>query len=111
MRRLRVKLNSSRGETLVETLAAILIAALSVAMLLGGVTVSANLGRQADRSDAYFYETLTAAENRQTPVTSGVASPVVKITVSGTSIELPVQVYGGEGLYSYALDTGGGTGS
>lgn len=110
MRQLRAKLKSSRGETLVETMAAVLIAALSVAMLLGGVTVSVRLGRHADETDAYFYETLTAAETRQTPVTDGVSSPVVRITSGGTSISLPVQVYGGEGLYSYALDAGGGTG-
>ena len=106
---LKRKLRSQRGETLVEVLASILIAALSVAMLLGGVAVSSNLGRQADTSDEYFYETLTAAENRQAPVTEGVsASPVVKLTEGGTSIDIPVQVYGGEGLYSYALDTASG---
>lgn len=110
MRQLRAKLKSSRGETLVETMAAVLIAALSVAMLLGGVTVSVSLGRHADETDAYFYETLTAAETRQTPVMDGVSSPVVRITSGGTSIALPIQVYGGEGLYSYALDAGGGTG-
>lgn len=110
MRQLRAKLKSSRGETLVETLAAILIASLSVAMLLGGVTVSVRLGRHADETDAYFYETLTAAETRQTPAPDAAGSPVVRITAGRTSIELPVQVYGGEGLYSYALDTGRGTG-
>lgn len=112
MSTLKTKLRSQRGETLVEVLASILIASLSVAMLLGGVTVSVNLGRQADTSDEYFYETLTAAENRQIPVTEDInASPVIKLTEGGTTIELPIKVYGGEGLYSYALDAGGGTGS
>lgn len=107
MTALNRKLRSQRGETLVEVLAAILIASLSVAMLLGGVAVSANLGRQADTADAYFYETLTAAEMRQTPVANG----SVELTQGGISIEIPVWVYGGEGLYSYALNTDGGTGS
>lgn len=106
MTALNKKLRSQRGETLVEVLAAILIASLSVAMLLGGVAVSANLGRQADTADKYFYETLTAAENRQTPV----ASSFVELTQGGTSIHIPVQVFGDEGLYSYALDADGGTG-
>lgn len=101
---LKRKLRSQRGETLVEVLASILIAALSVAMLLGGVAVSSNLGRQADTSDEYFYETLTAAENRQTPVKDG----TIALTEGGTSIDIPIQVYGGEGLYSYALDTAAG---
>lgn len=111
MKILKRKLRSQRGESLVEVLAAILIATLSVAMLLGGVAVSANLGRQADTTDKSFYEILTAAENRQTPVTEGVSTfPAVKLTKGGTTIEIPVQVYGGEGLYSYALDTAGGSG-
>ncbi len=101
---LKRKLRSQRGETLVEVLASILIAALSVAMLLGGVAVSSNLGRQADTSDEYFYETLTAAESRQTPVKDG----TIALTEGGASIDIPIQVYGGEGLYSYALDTAAG---
>ena len=110
MTALKRKLRSQQGETLVELLASILIASLSVAMLLGGVAVSANLSRQADTSDKYFYETLTAAETRQTPVTESIRPfPVVQLTEVGTTtIELPINVYGGEGLYSYALDTASG---
>ena len=37
MDNLRKKLNNTRGETLIETLAAILVAALSVALLVGAV--------------------------------------------------------------------------
>ena len=107
MTALNTKLRSQQGETLVEVLASILIASLSVAMLLGGVAASTALGRQADTADEYFYETLTAAENRQTPVADG----TVKLTENGISIEIPVQIYGGEGLYSYSLDTAvGGAG-
>lgn len=111
MTALKRKLRSQRGETLVEVLASILIASLSVAMLLGGVTVSVNLGKQADTADESFYDTLTSAETRQTPVTAGVStSPVIKLTEGGTTIEIPIQVYGGEGLYSYALDITAGEG-
>ena len=110
MTALNKKLRSQLGETLVEVLASILIASLSVAMLLGGVAASANLGRQADTADEYFYETLTAAEARQAPATSEVSSPGVALTQGGTSIPIPVQVYGGGGLYSYALDTAAGGG-
>ncbi len=106
MTALKTKLRSQRGETLVEVLASILIASLSVAMLIGGVAVSANLGRQADTTDKYFYQTLTAAEKRQTPVTDGFA----QLTEGGTSIEIPVQIYGDEGLYSYARVAAGGAG-
>lgn len=107
MKSIKQKLGSQRGETLVEVLASILIASLSVAMLLGGVAVSANLGRQADTADAYFYETLTAAEMRQTPVANG----SINLTEGGISRTIPVRIYGGEGLYSYALNADGGAGS
>ncbi|MDR3767604.1 MAG: hypothetical protein Q3Y08_11335 [Butyricicoccus sp.] len=103
MKQCKAKLASNRGETLVETLAAILVATLSVALLIGSVTASFQLGRQADQSDAYFYQTLTAAENRENPTTDGVSSsPTVRVTEGGTTVTLDVQVYGDEGLYAYA---------
>ena len=106
MQRHRRKDLNSRGETLVETLAAILIAVLSVTLLVGSVTASSNLARQADQSDTSFFETLTSAEDREAALTAsdGVSgSPTVTITegVSKTAT-IPVQVYGGEDLYSYA---------
>lgn len=103
MKRLQNKLADTRGETLVELLASILIATLSVGLLLGGVAVSAHLARQADQADAYFYQTLTAAETRLEPVTEGVApAPTVQVTENGSTIKIPVQIYGDTGLYAYA---------
>lgn len=109
----RVKGLNSRGETLVETLAAILIAVLSVALLLGSVTASGQLARQADQSDTSLFETLTSAEDREEALTAsdGVSgSPTVTITEGvGKTATIPVQVYGGEDLYSYARkDPSGG---
>lgn len=101
MKPIQAKLKNCRGETLVEVLASILIATLSVTLLLSGVTISNQLNRQADTTDASFYETLTAAETRQTPVALG----HIQITEGGTSVEIPIQVYGSEGLYAYALHT------
>lgn len=105
MRPHRRKGLGSRGETLVETLAAILVAVLSVTLLLGSVTASSQLARQADRSDETFFTTLTGAENRETSLGSGdgvVDSPKVTITEGAKTATIPVQVYGGEDLYSYA---------
>lgn len=102
---LAAKLRSRRGETLVETLAAILIAVLSVTLLLGSVTASSQLARQADRSDDAFFATLTQAEERGTPLTAsdGVSEdPTVTITEGTKRATIPAQVYGGEDLYSYA---------
>lgn len=110
MKRLRAKLKSQQGETLVELLASILISTLSVGLLLGAVAVSANLNRQAETADKTFYDALTAAESRATPATVGVAeAPKVTVTeTGGSSVSLDVVVYGGDGLWSYALKTGGG---
>ena len=96
---------NSRGETLVETLAAILIGVLSVTLLVGSVTASGNLARQADRSDDAFFATLTQAEERGTPLTAsdGVSEdPTVTITEGTKRATISAQVYGGEDLYSYA---------
>lgn len=105
MKRCKAKLRSNRGETLVELLASILVATLSVALLIGCVTASFQLGRQADQSDSYFYQTLTAAEDRQIPLTDG----IIQVTEGGSLVSLPVQVYGDEGLYAYARKTDGDT--
>ena len=104
MRQVKAKLRSSRGETLVEVLAAVLVATLSVGLLMGGVAASAGINRQADRSDEAFYETLTAAESR----TGTSASGNVLMAEGAESISLPVLVYGGEDLWSYAWAPGGG---
>lgn len=115
MRKMVRKLRSQRGETLVEVLASVLVASLSVALLMGSVAASANLGKLADNMDEEFYQTLSAAESRSDAVASGTVQ-VQKGHVTGgeTVASIPVQIYGGEGLYSYALaptDAAGGAGT
>lgn len=109
MNRVRAKLHNCKGETLVEVLASILIASLSVALLLGAVAASANINRQAEASDERFYEALTTAESRSSTPING----QVGITVSGKGItmELEIQAYGSGDLWSYALTPTGGGGS
>ena len=98
MDNLRKKLNSTRGETLIETLAAILVAALSVALLVGAVTVSGQINRQAQVSDENFYE-LTAAE-AQTPPDD--AAFQVTIREEGKrDAHIGARLYGGDDLYAY----------
>ena len=58
---LKHKLRSQKGETLIELLVSILIAALSVGMLMTGVTVSSRLNQAAQERDAVFYQLLTKA--------------------------------------------------
>lgn len=104
MKQLQAKLKSRRGETLVEVLASILVATLSVGLLLGAVAVSAHLNHQAEGADEIFYEALTAAESRAGSGTGG----TVTITEGGRTAEIPVQIYGDEDLYAYAIAPAGG---
>lgn len=109
MKRIQKKLCSQRGETLVELMVSILIATLSVGLLLGGVAVSVNINRQAQKADTYFYETLSLAESQKEPLTDGIApKPTIDLEENAKTIRIPVQVFGGTGLYTYALDTAGG---
>lgn len=94
LRKLSDKLHSSCGETLVETLAAILVAALAVALLFSCVTVSTNMNRNAraaaEKNDLGF----SAAEAQASPLPDS-----ARVSVGTT--EVSVRLYGGNGLYSY----------
>ena len=94
------KLRSRRGETLVETLVAILVSALSVVLLVGGITAAAQINRRAAEQDGDFYGQLTAAEGQTEP-------PVETFTVtveqgSGLDAKIPASLYGEGDLWAYA---------
>ena len=109
---MRQKLRSQQGETLVEVLACILIASLSVSMLFGGVVASLHINEAADLRDEDYYQIFTAAEaqTNQLPKPAG-GSYTVKIENRGIGKEEPLDIhlYGGEGAVSYALDKGDGS--
>lgn len=98
------KLRDDRGETLVEVLASILIASLSVALLFGCVMAASNMDRETKRLDGEHYKYLSAAEGRTEPA---VADAKVTVTnEAGTDLnektkKIDVEIYGGEGLYAY----------
>lgn len=100
--RMAHKLNSQQGETLVEILASILIASLSVALLFTCVMASVQIDRSAQKADEAYYKALTAAETQtddpEHPTKSG------KVTIENGSVEekLDITLYGGEGVYAYA---------
>lgn len=95
------KLKDRRGETLVEVLASILIASVSVALLFGCVMASSHMDRRAGETDGDHYAALTAAETRSgSPVSEGVKVKIVNIGNNGEG-ELTVDIYGGAGTYSY----------
>lgn len=91
------KLKDHRGETLVEMLASILIAALAVALLFTCCMASVQMGGQARAADERYYENLSAAEAR----TEAKGAGKVKVEGNGNSVEVQIQLYGGDGMYSY----------
>lgn len=96
---MRCKLGDSRGETLVELLAAILVAALSVALLFTCCTAAASMDRRAKEVDAEHYAALSAAERQETPVADVTAT--VTIEGNGWASAVEVDLFGGEKMYSY----------
>lgn len=105
------KLQGSRGETLVEMLASILIATLSVAVLFTCIMTAAGIDRTTREKDEGYYQSLTAAE-RQEPGTDEDGTPLpaetaqLKVTGDGPDKTFTVALYGGEGLWSYKEEAG-----
>lgn len=94
------KLRDDRGETLVEVLAAILVASLSVALLFSCVMASSDLDVKAKSVDEDYYQALSAADGQEGASSSG------QVTISSkdkenVSKDMTIDIYGGEGLYSY----------
>ena len=102
----RRKLYSNRGETLIEVMASIVIATLSVALLFTCVTASGKIGDAAKKVDAEHYNALSEADAQAVP--PGTVLPVENIVITGEdsksnpqSTTAPVDVYGGKGTFSY----------
>lgn len=90
------KLHSSRGETLVEVLASILVASLSVALLFSCVIASSTADVKVKEVDDTYYAALNDAGKQV-----GTPAATAKITVNGTELPGNYSVYGGAGVYSY----------
>jgi len=109
------KWKDSRGETLVEVLAAILIASLSVTLVFGAIMASATMDRQAQDVDGKYYDALSKAERQgpgdefTNPSGTEFQVKVAKKVDVGAAPEVTlgkgkVTFYGGEGAVSYALN-------
>ena len=110
MRKLVCKLRSRRGESLTETLCAILILALAATMFVVMARSAVNLSRKATEATAALYKELTTAETQSG--TGGAGEVEVHIDVAGMDLPIvdvevtaPVRVFGAEAaLQSYALE-------
>lgn len=97
------RLLDSRGETLVETLGAILIAALSTALLFTCVVTSNRINSQTRVADDNYYNELSGAENYEISVSG--ATTINVTSLDGGASQVSAQLYSGSGagkkLFSY----------
>lgn len=111
---MREKLRTSRGETLVEVLASVLVCSLSIMLLLGAVTASTDIDLQAQNADGEYYAALTKAE-RQSKVKlppddesdispDAVGAKVTVVNGDGKTAEIPAVGDGENGLHFYGTD-------
>lgn len=102
------KLSQRAGDTLIETIAAILIVALSAVLLLSAAAVSVNANRKTIAADEKFAAEIQAAE----AMTETSSSGSINITAQGFSKSVAVTYFGKEGeLISYKVkpsEEGGG---
>jgi len=110
------KLKSDRGETLIELLASILIASLSVALVFGSIMASTQMDHQAQELDESYYATLSKAEKQAAgdqyeggqPAGASVIiadTTIIADPTAAPSAPAAVIFYGGKSAFSYALDT------
>lgn len=97
------KLTGKRGETMVETLAAVLIVAVAAAMLATMVASAVRITSRAKEADAAFYQELSAVEKGKTKLDE----KTVHISVTGTGTReetMTVDRYGtADGLTAYEV--------
>ena len=107
-------LRNDQGETLIEVLASILIATLSVALLFTCVMASSRMEQDAESVDEKHYSALSEADAQITPTPDPSAVPPVRDgtvsieridstgSVEATASPTPsIEVYGDEGMFSY----------
>lgn len=101
MNRLRAKLFARRGETLTETLCALLVVALASLALAAMLSAANRLNASAIERDDALYIGLTAAEGRTSTPEPG---EVAVTGDGGFSAKFAVDWYGADGLWAYAGD-------
>lgn len=95
------KWKNDRGELMVEVLAAILVATLSVALLFSCISASSQIDGGTEDLDEAHYNALTAADAPGPTASPVLDNITVTITGNGSSTSPTIEVFGGEGMYSY----------
>lgn len=98
------KLKESRGETVIEVLASVLVCALSVALLVSGIMAGASMDTTARGMDEDYYKYLSAAETFDAAEMEGGAAKEATLRITGTGTQdVSVELYGGSEMYAYKV--------
>ena len=89
------RFSSSRGETLAETLAAILVVTFAIIILMTSVVSAAQINKQASDRDAELLSEQDSAESRTNSLSGG------SVTWNGTSLGSTYVFSGGADMVSY----------
>lgn len=106
MKNLFHKLRSKAGESLIESLAAILIFTMASIVMYSMVTTAADINRKAKIMDETNQQHMIDVEKGEDPN----GSATITFSLDGTQIaQTPVDIYGGEddSLFTYFVQTGG----
>ena len=97
------KLRSRAGESLVESLAAILVVTMASIVMYSMVTAAADINLAAKRTDQTIQEQMAVAERAETPDSTGTINMYIKEGgVNKNVTSMPVNIYGVDGgLFSY----------
>lgn len=112
MKKLLTRLKSKKGETLVESMAGILIFTFGSIIMLSMITSAADINTAAKKADEEFFSQMVQVELAQ-----GGTTGTVTISVGSYSDDIEVSISGTtDGLYAYYAGTaapaapeGGGT--
>ena len=85
------KLKNKKGESLVETLAAILIFTMASIALYSMVTTAAGVNRRVKLEDQSYQEQMDVAERAEVPAASGTIVMTMNVQLPGGATE-PVEV-------------------
>lgn len=99
---MRRKLRSKRGETLIEVLASVLVASLSIALLFSAVMAAGRINQSARDADEAFYTSLQNAQTYGgTPLPASTSKKVTLKNEAGDKKEIEVTFYGENGDGGY----------
>lgn len=100
-----MKKRANAGETLTETLCAVLVTGVGVALLASMISASSRMQRNYQQKYAALTDAVAAAETASTP-TVGTAS--ITVQLGGKTATIPVSLYGNKDWvlsYSYEKET------